>query len=386
MIYRTPLTKINDYYANDSISQSHLKLYMRGWDYYQRYMQERNVPEKYFDEPKDHFLIGSALDCKMLHAPEDFGNTYYISNLMKKPSDTEISIIWFVFDKVVKKYMEDFPGFEFVPAVIGDIVKYPELLTEAFVLHNYYPAWGYEAKVKKFSTPDTVAYWDELFKSYGKQILTIEDMTLISQMETTLKTSFATSFLFDDRNQDVDIFYQLPIYTTINHLPVKGLIDIVVVDHDARKIWLYDLKTMQESACSFPYEYKKRNYGLQGAFYFEITKRISIHIRNLHQNDRTSMITSDYTIEDFRFAVVSKSFASSDALLFNMGKVELENIIHGKSQSYFHSTDESGVFHEHVNQRKLSIAEQVGMFHNSKIINKDCRYYSDDSLLISNFV
>lgn len=354
MIYRATKEQIETYFATDAISQSQLKLYMKGYDEYQKSKEEALTSEKYFDEPKEHFVIGHAVDMKLTGIPEDFASTYHISILTNKPSDTEISIIMYVFDKLNQQ--------EFSFGNYGTLMDHKVYLGEAFEYHNYQARWGLDAKLNAFNKDVMTMYWYELCKSAGKQILTMEQLALINALVYNFKNAEATRHLFDEDN-NLDIIYQLPLYARFGDYNIKGLVDIVVINHENKTIFFYDIKTMADSVLNFPLDYKKRKYGFQGAYYYNLRNSISIYsLFNNINYPNAYMIDDEYQFIDFNFAVASKSFPSTPAVVFNMGIAELVNIVQGKPVTYITSTDNIGGFYQTEQRAVLSISDWLYNF------------------------
>lgn len=347
MIYKASQNTVNTYFSRHGfISNSLLKSFINGYDYYlstKRKMEEQDIPDKYYDEPKDHFLIGSALDVKMTHVESDFDAMYYISRLSEKPSDTEISILKYVYDERIKQI----PMGEGITAVsMGNFLDHTSLMEQAFAYHNYQSRWGFTAKKNAFDNVKISTYWNEMFASSGRQILTLENMVLINSMAERLKDCSFTSYLFDPNNSNIDIFCQVPIYRTINGINYKILIDMVVVDYHHRTIKLYDLKTMQDGVILFPYDYRKRRYDIQGGFYYFVSsydgqlKDYLVSNYNLTAGKRQIINASN--IADFCFLVVSKSFPSSYPLIYSMGMEKINEALEGRKLIYTHGVDTNG--------------------------------------------
>ena len=385
MIYRATREQIENYFAKtDYISQSEIKLYLKGWDYYLQQRESINS-DKYFDEPKDYFIIGSGVDTKLTGNEGDFEAMYHISTLSTKPSDTEISIIRYVYDQVMAYLIENN-----LPPIPKPLVEHRDWLIASMEMHNYQSRWGVDAKLKVFSTEAMETYWTELFQSIGKQIITMEDMVLINQLETTFKESVCTSFLFNPKSYQ-DVFFQLPIYTSIDGIDVKALLDCVVVDYKNDIATIYDFKTMNDSASNFPADYKKRNYGFQGAFYYQLTR-----IRPLRESilaafpscaDKNNLHSMKVT--DFVFAVGSKTFPFSPTLTYNMGETEIYKIINGQPASFTCSVDEGGSFYEYKYPERKSLRDTLQQIYNSKRNNRDVRMSNSVkglSIPLSNFM
>jgi len=131
---------------------------------------------------------------------------------------------------------------------------------------------------------------------------------------------------------------------------------------------------MADSVLNFPQDYRKRKYGFQGAYYWNLKDYISIH--NLFDNvdyPNASVIDDEYEFTDFKFAVASKSFPSTPAVVFNMGEKELNEVINGKPIRYIMSNDSLGNFTQIEQHAVFSIMDWLYNFDCSKKFGFDNR-------------
>lgn len=363
MIYCSTKETIDEYYQKEAISQSMLKLYLKGWDYFQ---QGRNSiysdikSDKYFDEPKDHFIIGSAIDCKFTR-PNDFSSEYYISTITDKPSVTEISIIKHVFDNLKESLLasgmtndqlESFSPF--------NLDNYTDLLENAFNYHNYQPKWGISAKLKNFISDTTMSYWNELWSAKNRQILTLDNLILINAIASKLGEM---KFLHDDR---YDVFFQVPVYTVLNDVRVKALIDMIVFDKESNYFYLYDLKTMNDANTSFPSEFYKRRYDIQAGFYYLVSNS-SYHLCQILNRLFGVTINSDNSLihSSFNFIVASKTFPQSEPLVYTVKSSKLNEIIDGKNKYSVIGYDHNSTYVSHEVKEKIGIRKYISRLYAS---------------------
>lgn len=370
MIYRTTKEQIDNYFAHEAISQSQLKLYAaKGWDAYSA-LAPKMITDKYFDEPKDHFIIGSLVDL-LVTRPDDCSAEFYISTLTKKPSDTQISIIRKVFDVKMASLKDS--GLELVPANHGMLVDNTELLIESFDSHSYYPKWSNEAKLKNFFDESIETYWLELWKSVGKQIVTLEDMTMCK----TIAGKFLELPFFHDQDR-YTVFFQIPLYCTMNDVHVKALLDMVVADHYEGVFSIYDFKTIADSVSCFPHDFRKRNYGTQGAFYHTICDIVSLKRCLLAYFPDADVIRHvDYHLDDkFYFIVASKSFPTGTPIIYSMSDFMINEYMNGRPECYIMGTNSQLGLTEAKMQGVEGIYSLLRNFDHSKSLNYDARFAS----------
>lgn len=376
MIYKATKQITDNYFAHKGISQSQIKLYLKGFDFYLQNI-DKQESEKYFDEPKDYFIIGSAVDMMLTHDESEFADTYYISTLEEKPSDAEISIIRMVKDMISQHNFINSSD-EFIS--YGELMEHETLLNTAFILQNYRSNWGLPAKLKVFNTDICSQYWHELLLAGTKQVITSNDKLLIDSLVERFKTSPLTKKYFESSDNHIDIIYQVPIYASKDGVILKGLVDILYINHSEQSITLVDIKTMNNSAITFPSDYRKRNYDFQAAYYTSITNLSNVVFEFDLRYTKTNKY---YTITDFEFLVASKEFPMSDALSFSTGLDNLKDLIYGKPVTYTHTVSQGGDFYSYPIKEIMSVTDIAIQLHSSIVEGEDIRLHDGKLLLYS---
>lgn len=76
---------------------------------------------------------------------------------------------------------------------------------------------------------------------------------------------------------DIEFLYQCKLTSMIRNedtnTTIKGMIDLIVVDHVSKKIQIYDIKTTSSTLFNFPESFKKWNYDIQQDVYFWLVKK-----------------------------------------------------------------------------------------------------------------
>lgn len=127
----------------------------------------------------------------------------------------------------------------------------------------------------------------------GKKYITQKEYELSLQMAEVLQSHEYTKDIFNP-GFDVEAVNQAIILFTLLGLPVKGMLDRVLIDHENKIIHPYDLKT--GSYFNFLKNFWDFKYYLQGGMY---TAAIYYIIEN-HPEFK------DYTVAPFRFVYISR--------------------------------------------------------------------------------
>jgi hypothetical protein len=270
--------EIKEYYQSEALGQSKLK----------RLLGDLSNFNKEEDSTKEHFVIGSAVDCILTGEEGEFNAQYYVSDIEKKPSDSIIEIL----DKVYNYLQADYQEYiEVTSGVVetedgelhtissfdefaGDLETWEHYILEATEITGWQPKWGNEAKLKNILGPGS-EYFKDLCKAYGKQVLDKARKQTIDSIVHSLRTNQRTERFFDrtswELNPLVTVHYQFPIYFEHKGVDCKALLDMVFVERTSEgritAITGIDLKTMNGNTLNFHYSLKQRRYDIQAAWY-----------------------------------------------------------------------------------------------------------------------
>lgn len=305
MIHLKNKKDITEYFEHPGLSQSKLKLLLLSGQLFNTVKEEES--ELFFEE-KEHFIIGSAVDTYITMTHE-YDNEYYTSTLSEKPSATIMSIIQQVYSERISDTLEE-----------NDILW-------AIDAHGYQSNWKTETRITKI-LKDGQGYWDELCKSEGKTILSMEQSLKIMTITSQLMEHPNTKNYFNIDNPDCDIYYQLPIYFEHEGVECKALLDMVIIDHKHKAIQLIDIKTIGDFTKNFDYQCFKRRYDIQASWYTEA----------FHHWARNFGNYENYILEPFRFIVASTTrecsplvFIADDDFMYvgeyGVGKITFSKIL-----------------------------------------------------------
>ena len=260
----TPQSEIDKYFASPALSQSNLKELGYGLDKYLATIRKREEAD---DSVKNHFLFGGAVDCILTGEEQVFNETYYTSNLLKKPSDAEVAMIDTVFElvtTVVTSNMEE----------IDTLETYRGFIDTAVVKHDWYKGKPGDVRIAGLIERGS-EYFEDLKKAFGKKILTSTQKQMIDSVVHSFRTNPRTSKYFDRTSLKddvtVDIYYQLPIYFELKGIKCKALLDFLLVFKDKDGVIIsiqpFDVKTKQGYTIEFPSSAKSYRYDFQAAWY-----------------------------------------------------------------------------------------------------------------------
>ena len=279
----TPQSKIEKYFKSEAISQSYLKGLLGGLD---RFLSRETNEKDLFYEEKGNLIIGSAVDIILTGEEGEFEKNYYVSQIDNKPSKVEMSITQMVFTNVIehctKKQVKEMD--------IGELSLYSSYIDEATEEHNWQPGWKTKTKFDKIVKVCS-EYFEDLKKAHNRQIISEQERILIQDIVDSFKNNPRTKKYFDRerfrRANDIDVYYQLPIYFKYQRVKCKALIDMVIVfkNPDTKVIEFVqpiDIKTMSGYTYDFINNLRRFRYDIQSAFYtFAVSQHFMLHYKDV---------------------------------------------------------------------------------------------------------
>lgn len=251
-----------EYRAVNLDSSSSLKIFAEDRRKYKKiYIDLENVKDD--DDQSKALIMGSLIDC-LVFEKDQFDSKFHLSTLSKAPTGKMLDFC----NALVKIRKE---------AIDSGIDKnFQEIASEAKKEADF--SWKLETVLSNFTGKDPEIYFRELITVSDKGLTTIDlnDLSNAERVVEELKTNVNTGWIFNIENSDRFIVYnQYKIQDfEIDGLPLKGMFDKLIIDHDKKTIQIYDLKCVW-SVENFYYNYflKRKSY-IQAYVYKEAAKKI----------------------------------------------------------------------------------------------------------------
>lgn len=248
------LQRVKDYNESQAINQSRLKKLLGNEDPQIFLSMETSIDTK-------SITIGSLVDC-LITSPEEYLTDYYISELESLPTDSIQAIVTETFSHVSQTSEEP---------ISDDIKDYVREMLLQPSFETYQANWKVETKIKKLvGDGETLGegnkFWRELVLSRGKKIISKANDELAHLVKDSLLNNFSS--WFREEELYINRFFQYPIYFKKDDIECKALIDMLLVNHQEKTVYVIDLKTMSGNTLSFPDSVKSFGYNLQMAFYY----------------------------------------------------------------------------------------------------------------------
>lgn len=223
--------------------------------YYKKYI-ERSV--KY--TPSEDAIRGSITDC-LLFTPDQFEDRFIVSGVTPPSKLTNMG----KFVEQLVKLTEQYSDNGVLKAEFGDLcalayknVKYDFNGTEVAFKRE-----SLEDVIKKFEGSDDERYYQEQRAALTKTVISSGILSNAQSLKSTLLSHRNTDWLFNNKHTKLA---QLQILVEIDGLPIKVMLDYVIIDHFSKTIYPYDLKVTWE-VLNFQRNYLVNKYYLQAGLY-----------------------------------------------------------------------------------------------------------------------
>lgn len=227
-------------------------------------------------------LFGSMVDTLLTDGQEAFDERFFVADF-PEIQDNVKKIVEALFDLYSNKY-EDLN-------LIPD--KYIIPITESY---DYQKNWKPETRAKVIKEKGS-EYYNLKYLAGNKTIITSALYGDVLSCVEILKTSNATKWYFqedDPFDDSIERLYQLKFKGEYEGINLRGMMDLVVVDHKNKIIYPCDLKTSYKAEWNFYKSFIEWRYFIQSALYYELLK----------QNIANDEYFKDFKVADYRFIVI----------------------------------------------------------------------------------
>lgn len=131
-------------------------------------------------------------------------------------------------------------------------------------------------------------------------------------VETLINHPYTSRFFVDLPFSDEEKYFQLKFIGEYEGIHLKCMVDLIIVDHEHKKIYPIDLKTTSKKEYEFAHNFLEWKYWIQAQLYTYLIK----------QNIEKDPFYKDYTVENYNFIVINKKSLSPMVWLFNQSSRE----------------------------------------------------------------
>ena len=265
-----------EYRQMPELSYSTLAKYERGGGF-------KSIPTLFDRVESPSLTFGSAVDSIITGGMEEFNDRFIVAEF-PNISDTIVSIVKYLFNmyKDTNRSLSSINDAAIINA------------TEVF---KYQLNWKPETRAKVIKEKGE-EYYNLLYISDNKTILSTKDYEYVVNAVEALKTSESTKFYFADDNpfDNIERQYQLKFNAEFNGVGYRTMMDLVIVNHNNKTILPIDLKTSGKSEYEFYKSFVEWGYMWQAILYTKV----------LEANIKKDDYFKDFTILPYNFIVVNK--------------------------------------------------------------------------------
>lgn len=281
MIVRATREQEAQYKESPALNQSLLKILERGPELFQQKAVSKEEEDELVEDLEEYkrdkrcHLLGSGAERLLTYGEEYFNECFYISQIEKAPSEAVCSILNHTLSLLLRA---NIPPEELLAEgfLESDYFRYRS--HQAMDAYGYYadrakPTWQKDTRflgILKISNIED--YWRSLVECENRKVITQEEFKIMLQIATNWARHPLIGGLFED-SSSVHLYYQFPIYFKYLEEDCKALLDMVRIDHTAKTIQIFDLKTMYGFTRYFPSSVRRFRYDIQAAFYTEALKQ-----------------------------------------------------------------------------------------------------------------
>ena len=227
-------------------------------------------------------LFGSIVDTLVTDGEKAFEEQYYVSDIPSLKPSVE-PVVKKVYELFHNSYtnINDIPDSDLLP-IISEF--------------GYQPNWKAETRCKVIRQ-EGASYYQTMFMAGDKTIVPQNVYNKAFACVRALKDSPQTAKYFCDNDpfSDVERYYQLKFKGSLGGVEYRNMADLIVVDHNNKRVIPCDLKTSSHREYDFPKSFLQWRYDIQGRLYWRL-------IRQVMDNDD---YFKDFDLDAYRFIVVN---------------------------------------------------------------------------------
>lgn len=242
-----------------------------------------NLDKLYEKVESPSLTFGSMVDTILTDGMDEFNKKFFVAQF-PKIDDSVKNNVNIIFERCSSTY--------------NTILDIPDSIVINITNETgYQKNWKPETRARVLKEKGE-QYYNLLFLSKDKQIVTQEDYNDANECVNILKTSEQTKEYFTENffNDDIEILYQLKFKGWFEGIPVRVMADLIVVDHKNKRIIPVDLKTSYKPEYKFFWSFMDWLYNIQARLYWY----------TIRQNMDNDPYFKDFTLENYRFVVISR--------------------------------------------------------------------------------
>lgn len=232
-----------------------------------KYHKKYVLSEKVEDSDNKATTMGRLVET-LLMEPEEFDNRFYMSVCMSTPTGLMLDFVEALY-KHTTAATDD----------MGNVTRsFEDISRDAYADSGF--KIKYDAVINKFVGSDAEVYYNEIriVRSKGLTVVGSNDINNAQKIVDELRTNPITAEIVNLVNSarwTVHDQFQIEGFSIDSHL-FKSMLDKVIIDHQEKVIWIYDLKCVWAVEGFYEEYYLYRRAYIQAYIYYHAVKSLTI--------------------------------------------------------------------------------------------------------------
>ena len=238
------------------------------------------------------FMENCNISIELLQLKKDIDNSKILVKDVVKSTGIDQSQISKILNNKYKSKSENYNKLSDIP---------DNLIIAATEVLEFQRNWKPETRSKVIKE-NGVEYYNLLYISIGKTLISTKDYQDAQECVNALKTHSFTAEFFEPDNpfdKTIEKFYQLKFQGEYENIKLRCMADLIIVNHENKTIRPIDLKTSFKKEWNFPSSFIQWCYWIQAQLYWYI----------IRQNLDNTIIYKDYELLDYQFIVISNNYS-----------------------------------------------------------------------------
>ena len=232
-----------------------------------KYHKKYVLGESVEDEDNKATTMGRIVET-LLMEPHEFDNRFYMSVCLSVPTGLMLEFVEGLYKHTIAATDD-----------MGSVTRsFEDISRDAYAESGF--KIKYEAVMNKFIGSDAEVYYNEIrqVRSKGLTVVGSDDINNAEKIVEELKTNPITAEIVNKINSarwTVHNQFQIEGYSVDSHL-FKSMLDKMIIDHEEKKIYIYDLKCTWSVENFYEEYYLYRRAYIQAYLYHQAVKSLTI--------------------------------------------------------------------------------------------------------------
>lgn len=273
--------------------------------YYKKYVKNERVED---EEQSKAAIVGQVVETQLFEK-DKFDERFYMSSIAKAPTGLMLE-----FTEALYRYTKEATNDE------GNLTReFKDITLDAYKASGF--KQKFETVLGNFIGSDAEIYYKEIkeIRTKGLIVVTTDDVTNADRIVDELRSNETTAPILNLTNSDrytVLVQYKIEGYK-VDGLPLKSMMDLVIIDHKMKTIQVYDLKCSWSVEGFYAEYYLYRRAYIQAYLYKEACKEIKSREKLEH-----------YTVLEPKF-IVCDSINYYSPLIYSLDSDDMEDAYNG---------------------------------------------------------